>query len=68
MDNMWIEKLAIQELCSRYCQTIDAQDSEGWAQRFAPDGAFEFDGHVVCVTTPCAITPTRIPNRCEAVT
>ena len=47
MDNVWIEKLAIQELCSRYCQTIDAQDSDGWAQCFAPDGAFEFDGHVV---------------------
>ena len=47
MDNVWIEKLAIQELCSRYCQTIDAQDSEGWARCFLPDGAFEFDGHVV---------------------
>jgi hypothetical protein len=47
MDNVWIEKLAIQELCSRYCQTIDAQDSDGWAQCFAPDGAFEFDDHVV---------------------
>jgi len=29
MDKVWIEKLAIQELCSRYCQTIDAQDSHG---------------------------------------
>jgi hypothetical protein len=29
MENVWIEKLAIQELCSRYCQTIEAQDSEG---------------------------------------
>ena len=47
MDNLWIEKLAIQELCSRYCQTIDAQDSEGWARCFVPEGAFEFDGHVV---------------------
>jgi hypothetical protein len=47
MDSVWIEKLAIQELCSRYCQTIDAQDSEGWARCFLPDGAFEFDGHVV---------------------
>jgi hypothetical protein len=44
---VWIEKLAIQELCSRYCQTIDAQDSERWARCFLPDGAFEFDGHVV---------------------
>ena len=25
MDKVWIEKLAIQELCSRYCQTIDAK-------------------------------------------
>jgi hypothetical protein len=47
MADAWIEKLAIQELCSRYCHTIDAQDSEGWAQCFVPDGAFEFDGHVV---------------------
>jgi uncharacterized protein (TIGR02246 family) len=47
MDNVWIEKLAIQELCSRYCQTIDAQDAEGWARCFEADGAFEFDGHVV---------------------
>ena len=47
MDNAWIEKLAIQELCSRYCQTIDAQDSEGWTRCFANEGAFEFDSHVV---------------------
>ena len=47
MEDLWIEKLAIQELCSRYCQTIDAQDSEGWARCFTPDGVFEFDGHVV---------------------
>ena len=47
MESIWIEKLAIQELCSRYCQTIDAQDSAGWAQCFLPDGAFEFDGHVI---------------------
>lgn len=47
MNDVWIEKLAIQELCSRYCQTIDTQDSAGWALCFAADGAFEFDGHVV---------------------
>ena len=47
MDNVWIEKLAIRELCSRYCQAIDAQDSEGWAGCSLPNGAFEFDGHVV---------------------
>jgi ketosteroid isomerase-like protein len=47
MADSWIEKLAIQELCSRYCHTIDAQDSDGWAQCFVRDGAFEFDGHVV---------------------
>ena len=47
MDEKWIEKLAIQELCSRYCQTIDAQDAAGWARCFVPDGAFEFDGHIV---------------------
>ncbi len=27
MDNEWIEKLAIQELSARYCQTIVPQDS-----------------------------------------
>src|SRR5262245_28871420 len=47
MDDSWVDKLAIQELCSRYCQTIDAQDAEGWARCFLPDGAFEFDSHVV---------------------
>jgi hypothetical protein len=47
MEKVWIEKLAIQELCSRYCQTIDAQDSEGWTRCFLPDGAFEFDGRVI---------------------
>jgi len=47
VDKVWIEKLAIQELCSRYCQTIDAQDSDGWARCFLPDGVFEFDGYVV---------------------
>ena len=47
MNDVWIEKLAIQELCSLYCQTIDAQDSDGCAHCFLPDGAFEFDGRVV---------------------
>jgi SnoaL-like domain len=47
MDDVWVEKLAIQEPCSRYCQTIDVQDSMGWAHCFTSDGAFEFDGHVV---------------------
>jgi uncharacterized protein (TIGR02246 family) len=47
MADEWIEQLAIQKLCSRYCHTIDAQDAEGWARCFLPDGAFEFDGHVV---------------------
>ena len=47
MEIVWIEKLAIQELCSRYCKTIDAQDSDGWARCFLPEGAFEFGGHVV---------------------
>ena len=47
MEKVWIEKLAVQELCSRYCQTIDAQDSDGWARCFLPDGAFEFDDHIV---------------------
>jgi hypothetical protein len=46
-EHEWFEKLAIQELCARYCQTIDNQDSEGWAGCFTPDGAFEFDGWVI---------------------
>jgi uncharacterized protein (TIGR02246 family) len=47
MTNEWIEKLAIQELCSRYCHTIDAQHCEAWAQCFTPDGVFEFDGNAI---------------------
>jgi hypothetical protein len=43
-EHEWGEKLAIQELCARYCHTIDSQDSEGWARCFTADGAFEFDG------------------------
>jgi hypothetical protein len=43
----WIEKLAIQELCARYCHTIDSQDNEGWAACFTADGAFELDGWIV---------------------
>jgi uncharacterized protein (TIGR02246 family) len=43
----WIEKLAIQELCARYCHTIDSQDSDGWADCFTPDGFFEFDGWAI---------------------
>jgi len=46
-ENQWIEKLAIQELCARYCHTIDRQDSTGWAQCFTPDGIFEFDGWAI---------------------
>jgi SnoaL-like domain len=44
MESQWIEKLAIQELCARYCHTIDSQDSDGWADCFVEDGAFEFEG------------------------
>jgi len=47
MDQVWIEKLAIQELCARYCHTIDAQDSDGWADCFTADGVFEFDGWAI---------------------
>jgi uncharacterized protein (TIGR02246 family) len=47
MDHEWIEKLAIQELCARYCHTIDSQDSEGWARCFTEDGIFEFDGSAI---------------------
>ena len=47
MEQEWIDKLAIQELCARYCQTIDAQNAEGWADCFTPDGVFEFDGWAI---------------------
>jgi len=47
LEKEWTEKLAIQELCARYCHTIDSQDSEGWAQCFTPDGVFEFDGWAI---------------------
>jgi uncharacterized protein (TIGR02246 family) len=43
----WAEKLAIQELCARYCHTIDSQDAAGWAQCFTADGVFEFDGWAI---------------------
>jgi hypothetical protein len=43
----WVEKLAIQELCARYCHTIDSQDSKGWAGCFTADGAFELDGWAI---------------------
>jgi len=43
----WMEKLAIQELCARYCHTIDSQDAAGWARCFTADGAFEVDGSAV---------------------
>src|SRR5262245_46627378 len=43
----WAEKLAIQELCARYCHTIDSQDAEGWARCFTADGVFEFDGWAI---------------------
>jgi hypothetical protein len=46
-EQVWIEQLAIQELCARYCHTIDSQDSKGWAKCFTADGAFEFDGWAV---------------------
>ena len=61
MDRLWIEKLAIQELCSRYCQTIDAQDSEGRARCFLPDGVFEFDDHVVRGYVALRLRPTMLP-------
>jgi hypothetical protein len=67
MEQVCIEKLAIRELCSRYCQTIDAQDSDGWAQCFAPDGAFEFDGHAdpdfAALVQPLIDTANNVPRR-----
>jgi hypothetical protein len=47
VEHEWIEKLAIQELCARYCHSIDAQDSAGWAECFTAEGVFEFDGWAI---------------------
>jgi uncharacterized protein (TIGR02246 family) len=47
MEQEWIEKLAVQELCARYCHAIDSQDADGWADCFTPDGVFEFDGWAI---------------------
>ena len=47
LEHEWAEKLAIQELCARYCHTIDSQDSEGWARCFTANGVFEFDGWAI---------------------
>jgi ketosteroid isomerase-like protein len=47
VENEWLEKLAIQELCARYCATIDAQDCAGWADCFTAEGVFESDGWAI---------------------
>jgi hypothetical protein len=47
LEHEWAEKLAIQELCARFCQTIDGEDYEGWAQCFTAEGVFEFDGWAI---------------------
>jgi uncharacterized protein (TIGR02246 family) len=47
VEHEWLEKLAIQELCARYCATIDAQDCAGWADCFTAEGVFEFDGWAI---------------------
>ena len=47
LEHEWAEKLAIQELCARYCHTIDSLDSAGWADCFTDDGVFEFDGWAI---------------------
>ena len=49
MENEWVEKPAIQELCARYCDRIDSQDADGWAHCFTSDG----------VSSSTAIWPTR---------
>lgn len=35
------EKLAIRELCAKYCHTLDAGDMEEWSALFTEDGTFE---------------------------
>jgi hypothetical protein len=70
LEQEWVEKLAIQELCARYCQTIDSQDSAGWAGCFTADGAFEMDGWVIrgrAALTEYADVHTRL-MRCRHMT
>ena len=47
MEQTWIEKLAIQELCARYAHAIDSLDPEAWVQCFTPDGGFQVATWVV---------------------
>lgn len=36
----WIDQLKIEDLLSRYAQTLDGKNPEGWAGTFALDGEF----------------------------
>src|SRR6516164_8413902 len=45
LEHEWADKLAIQELCARYCHTIDSQDSDGWAHRGRPALAEYAEAH-----------------------
>lgn len=47
MEQTWIEKLAIQELCARYAHAIDNLEPEAWVQCFTPDGGFQVATWVV---------------------
>ena len=47
MENEWIEKLAIQELCARYAHAIDGLDPEAWVQCFTTDGEFQIGPWVI---------------------
>jgi hypothetical protein len=66
----WAERLAIQELCARYCHTIGNQDSACWAQCFTPEGVFEFDGWAIrgrAALAEYAEVHARVP-RCRHLT
>ncbi|MGE0821524.1 MAG: nuclear transport factor 2 family protein [Candidatus Binatia bacterium] len=41
MDNVWIEKLAIQELFARYAHAVDNLEPEAWVACFTADGVFQ---------------------------
>ena len=47
MENEWIEKLAIQELCARYAHAIDGLDPETWIHCFTSDGEFQVGPWVI---------------------
>ena len=46
MDITIEDRFAIQELYAKYCQTVDQNDAEGWADTFTEDGERYYDPHM----------------------